>query len=293
MKLADFELYKSLLYDKSGLVITPDKSYLLDSRLTPIAKKWNYPTLEMMTLQLRALPDVKLVKDIVEAMTTNETSFFRDTKPFTLFQETILPHMIQARAARKTVRIWCAACSSGQEPYSLSMILKDKEAQLKGWRFEIVATDLSEEILAQARKATYSQFEVQRGLPIQYLMKYFTQVGENWQLKDDIKNMVKFSTFNLLDDMSRMGQFDIIFCRNVLIYFDEKNKAQILGRVEKQLDKDGFLLLGGAETVLGITDKFVPMPEKRGLYIKNPALTSGTTPPPSSGGITSGLFKRT
>lgn len=293
MKLADFELYKSLLYDKSGLVITPDKSYLLDSRLTPIAKKWNYPTLEMMTLQLRALPDVKLVKDIVEAMTTNETSFFRDTKPFTLFQETILPHMIQARAARKTVRIWCAACSSGQEPYSLSMILKDKEAQLKGWRFEIVATDLSEEILAQARKATYSQFEVQRGLPIQYLMKYFMQVGENWQLKDDIKNMVKFSTFNLLDDMSRMGQFDIIFCRNVLIYFDEKNKAQILGRVEKQLDKDGFLLLGGAETVLGITDKFVPMPEKRGLYIKNPALTSGTTPPPSSGGITSGLFKRT
>lgn len=293
MKVADFELYKSLLYDKSGLVITPDKSYLLDSRLTPIAKKWNYPTLDMMTLQLRAIPDPKLVKDIVEAMTTNETSFFRDTKPFTLFQETILPHMIQTRASKKTVRIWCAACSSGQEPYSLSMILKDKEAQLKGWRFEIVATDLSEDILAQARKGTYSQFEVQRGLPIQYLMKYFTQVNDTWQLKDDIKSMVKFSTFNLLDDMSRMGQFDIIFCRNVLIYFDEKTKGSILGKMEKQLDKDGFLLLGGAETVLGITDKFVPMPEKRGLYIKNPALT----PPPSgsssaSGGFTSGLFKR-
>jgi chemotaxis protein methyltransferase CheR len=298
MKLADFELYKSLLLDKSGLVITPDKSYLLDSRLTPIAKKWNYPTLEMMTLQLRAIPDPKLVKDIVEAMTTNETSFFRDTKPFTLFQETLLPYMIQNRAARKKVRIWCAACSSGQEPYSLSMILKDKEAQLKGWQFEIVATDLSEDILAQARKGLYSQFEVQRGLPIQYLMKYFTQTGEAWQLKDEIMNMVKFSTFNLLDDMSRMGQFDIIFCRNVLIYFDEKNKAQILSRIEKQLDKDGFLLLGGAETVLGITDKFIPMPEKRGLYIKNPALstpsTTGiTTPPASTGGFGSGLFKRT
>jgi chemotaxis protein methyltransferase CheR len=294
MKLADFELYKSLLLDKSGLVITPDKSYLLESRLTPIAKKWNYPTLEMMTLQLRAIPDPKLVKDIVEAMTTNETSFFRDTKPFTLFQETLLPYMIQNRASRKKVRIWCAACSSGQEPYSLSMILKDKEAQLKGWQFEIIATDLSEDILAQARKATYSQFEVQRGLPIQYLMKYFTQVGEAWQLKDDIKNMVKFSTFNLLDDMSRIGQFDIVFCRNVLIYFDEKNKAQILGRIEKQLEKDGFLLLGGAETVLGITDKFVPMPEKRGLYIKSPALT-GATPavPPTTGGFASGLFKRT
>lgn len=293
MKVADFELYKSLLLEKSGLVITPDKSYLLDSRLTPIAKKWNYPTLEMMTLQLRAIPDPKLVKDIVEAMTTNETSFFRDTKPFALFQETVLPHMIQNRASRKKVRIWCAACSSGQEPYSLSMILKDKEAQLKGWQFEIIATDLSDDILAQARKATYSQFEVQRGLPIQYLMKYFTQVGEAWQLKDDIKNMVKFSTFNLLDDMSRLGQFDIVFCRNVLIYFDEKNKAQILARVDKQMDKDAFLFLGGAETVLGITDKFVPMPEKRGLYIKNPALAGATTTPASTSGFASGLFKRT
>lgn len=293
MKLADFELYKSLLLEKSGLVITPDKSYLLDSRLTPIAKKWNYPTLEMMTLQLRAIPDPKLVKDVVEAMTTNETSFFRDTKPFALFQETVLPHMIQNRASKKKVRIWCAACSSGQEPYSLSMILKDKEAQLKGWQFEIIATDLSDDILAQARKATYSQFEVQRGLPIQYLMKYFTQVGEAWQLKDEIKNMVKFSTFNLLDDMSRLGQFDIVFCRNVLIYFDEKNKAQILARVDKQMDKDAFLFLGGAETVLGITDKFVPMPEKRGLYIKNPALSGATTAPASTSGFGTGLFKRT
>jgi chemotaxis protein methyltransferase CheR len=292
MKVADFELYKTLLYDKSGLVITPDKSYLLDSRLTPIAKKWNYPSLDMMTLQLRALPDQKLIKDIVEAMTTNETSFFRDTKPFQLFQETILPHIMEHRGAKKTLRIWCAACSSGQEPYSLSMILKDKEAQLKGWRFEIVATDLSDEILDQARKATYSQFEVQRGLPIQYLMKYFTQVGETWQLKDDIKSMVKFSTFNLLEDMGRIGTFDVIFCRNVLIYFDEKTKGNILGRMEKQLEKDGFLLLGGAETVLGITDKFMPMPEKRGLYVKNPNAAQGTTAT-SPGGLTSGLFKRT
>jgi chemotaxis protein methyltransferase CheR len=259
------------------LVITPDKSYLLDSRLTPVAKKWNFASLDVMTLQLRALPDPKLIKDIVEAMTTNETSFFRDTKPFHLFQETILPYMLQHRGTKKSVRIWCAACSSGQEPYSLSMILKDMEAQLRGWRFDIVATDLSDEILDQARKGTYSQFEVQRGLPIQYLMKYFTQVGESWVLKDEIKSMVKFSTFNLLDEMNRMGTFDIIFCRNVLIYFDEKTKGGILGKMEKQLEKDGFLLLGGAETVLGITDKFSPMPEKRGLYIKNPnASASGT-----------------
>lgn len=291
MKVADFELYKTLLYDKSGLVITPDKSYLLDSRLTPVAKKWNFPTLEMMTLQLRAIPDSKLVKDVVEAMTTNETSFFRDTKPFTLFQEDILPAMLESRSSRRSVRIWCAACSSGQEPYSLAMILKEKEAQLKGWRFEIVATDLSDEILDHAKSGKYSQFEVQRGLPIQYLMKYFAQDGETWKLKDDIKNMVKFSAFNLLDDMARLGQFDIIFCRNVLIYFDEKTKSQILGRMDKQLEKDGFLLLGGAETVLGITDKFIPKPEKRGLYIKNPS--AATTPPSTGGAASSGFFRRT
>ncbi len=303
MKVADFELYKTLLYDKSGLVITPDKSYLLDSRLSPIAKKWNYPSLEIMTLQLRAIPDPKLVKDIVEAMTTNETSFFRDTKPFQLFQDTILPHMVEKRATKKTLRIWCAACSSGQEPYSLAMILKEKEAQFKGWRFEIMATDLSDEILDQARKATYSQFEVQRGLPIQYLMKFFTQVGETWQLKDEIRNMVKFSAFNLLDDMSRMGSFDIVFCRNVLIYFDEKHKTKILEKIAKQLENDGFLLLGGAETVLGITDKFALMPEKRGLYLKTGVGTNSTSSAPAKattpstgstvGSFTSGLFKRT
>lgn len=306
MKVADFEIYKSMLYERSGLVITPDKSYLLDSRLTPIAKKWGHPTLEAMTLQLRALPDEALIKDIVEAMTTNETSFFRDAKPFQIFQDTVMPHMLEARKSRRTMRIWCAACSSGQEPYSLAMILKDKENELRGWRFEIIATDLSEEILATAKKGSYSQFEVQRGLPIQYLMKYFTQVGETWQLKDEIKNMVKFSTFNLLGEMSRMGTFDVIFCRNVLIYFDERTKASVLEKMERQMESDGFLFLGGAETVLGITNKFVAKPEKRGLYIKNTGSTSLSAPrpvaaPPSSSpaasnltsSTTSGLFKRT
>lgn len=267
MKVADFELYKDLLYKQSGLVITPDKSYLLDSRLTPVAKKWNLASLDAMTLQLRSLPDQKMVKDIVEAMTTNETSFFRDMKPFQLFEDTMLPHMLKARASKKVLRIWCAAASSGQEPYSLAMILKEKANLMPGWRFEITATDISDEILETAKAGVYSQFEVQRGLPIQYLMKYFTQNAEKWQLKDDIRNMVKFSNFNLLHDVSRFGMFDIIFCRNVLIYFDEKNKGQILGRISTKLEKDGFLLLGGAETVLGITDKFKLMPEKRGLYV--------------------------
>ncbi len=268
MKVADFELYKDLLYQESGLVLTPDKSYLLDSRLTPVARKWNYSSIEFMTLQLRALPDTDLIKDIVEAMTTNETSFFRDSKPFLEFEKTVLPALLQSKAAKKTIRIWCAASSSGQEPYSLSMMLKEKEALLKGWKIEIIATDISEEILEQARRGMFSQFEVQRGLPVTHLMKYFEQINDKWRLKDEIRNMVKFSYFNLLDDMTKLGSFDVIFCRNVLIYFDEKTKGGVLEKMAQRLDKEGFLFLGGAETVLGITDKFVLMPEKRGLYVQ-------------------------
>ncbi len=275
MKVADFELYKNLLYEKSGLVITPDKSYLLDSRLTPVAKKWNFMSIELMTLQLRALPDTDLVRDVVEAMTTNETSFFRDAKPFTEFENFILPNLIKTRAAKKTIRIWCAAASSGQEPYSLAMILKEKEALLKGWRIEIVATDISEDILEIARRGIYSQFEVQRGLPVTYLLKYFEQINEKWRLKDDIRSMIKFGYFNLLSDMTKLGTFDVIFCRNVLIYFDEKTKGKTLDKMAERLDKDGLLFLGGAETVLGLTDKLVLVPEKRGLYTHPGAHGSG------------------
>ena len=286
MKVQDFDLFKDLLYKNSGLVITPDKAYLLDSRLTPVAKKWNFNSIDGMAFQLRSIPDPKLVKDIVEAMTTNETSFFRDLKPFQLFEETMLPYMLKARAAKKSLRIWCAASSSGQEPYSLAMILKEKAQMMPGWRIEITATDISDDILALAKAGNYSQFEVQRGLPITYLMKYFTQMGDRWQLKDDIRNMVKYSNFNLLNDMSRMGQFDIIFCRNVLIYFDEKTKGMVLANMSKLLEKDGFLLLGGAETVLGITDKFKLMPEKRGLYVHpDSAHAAG----PAAGGTPAGV----
>ncbi len=279
MKVADFELFKDLLYKQSGLVITPDKSYLLDSRLTPVAKKWNFPSMDVMAVQLRSIPDQKLVKDIVEAMTTNETSFFRDMKPFQLFEDTILPHMLKARAGKKTLRIWCAAASSGQEPYTLAMVLKEKAHLMPGWKFEIIATDISDDILDIARQGIYSQFEVQRGLPIQFLMKYFTQMNEKWQLKDEVRNMIKFSNFNLLADMSKLGTFDIVFCRNVLIYFDEKTKGNVLDRMAKQMEKDAFLLLGGAETVLGITEKFKLMPEKRGLYVQSDSPLAIATPP--------------
>jgi chemotaxis protein methyltransferase CheR len=266
MRITDFDLYRDLLKERSGLVLGQDKSYLLDSRLSPIARKWGYPTLDAMTNALRGVPDKDLVNDIIEAMTTNETSFFRDNKPFEMFKEVVLKYMKENRASRKELRIWCAAASSGQEPYSIAMILKEAAAQFPGWRFTIKATDISDQILNQAREGVYSQFEVQRGLPIQFLMKYFTQDEEKWRISNDIKAMVNYGNFNLLDNMAALGRFDVIFCRNVLIYFDEKTKASILERMGKQLESDGILFLGGAETVLGITEAFKPFPAQRGLY---------------------------
>ena len=279
MKPENFDFIKDFLYTKSGLVITPDKAYLLESRLMPVAKKFELLNLDDLVQKLKLSPPPLMVKDVIEAMTTNETSFFRDLKPFDLFENTLMPHLLKERAAKKSIRIWCAACSSGQEPYSLAMILREKFAsQLAGWKIDIIATDISDDILTQARKATYTQFEVQRGLPITMLMKYFTQDAEKWMIKDDIKSMIKFSNFNLLNEMSLLGTFDIIFCRNVLIYFDEKTKGKVLANLAGRMEKDGFLLLGGAETVLGITDKFKLMPEKRGLYVRADAPAAMTAP---------------
>lgn len=268
MRISDFDLYKDLLMEKSGLVLTPDKSYLLDSRLTPIAKEHGFESLEQMSVALRGIPDTKLVKSIVEAMTTNETSFFRDLRPFHIFENSVLPYIKESRQSRRHLRIWCAAASSGQEPYSLAMILKEKEAMFPGWRFEIVATDISDDILETAQNGIYSQFEVQRGLPIQYLMKYFTQHGDKWHINDDIKRMITYKNFNLLAPMMSLGQFDIIFCRNVLIYFGDNTKSEVLSKMSNLLPEDGMLFLGGAETVIGITDKFRPLPSARGLYLK-------------------------
>ena len=270
MNIINFDLYKNLLKEKSGLILSEDKSYLIESRLTPVAKKWNYDTLDAMTSALQGVPDPKLIEDIVEAMTTNETSFFRDTRPFDIFRDTVLKYMKNNRGSKR-LRIWCAAASSGQEPYTLAIILKELAAEFPGWSFEIIGTDISKDILAQAEKGSYSQFEVQRGMPITLLMKYFTQVEDRWEINSEIKSMIKYQPFNLLDSMASLGKFDIVFCRNVLIYFDQETKGDVLNRIKNQLEPDGFLFLGGAETVIGLTDAFKVVPDKRGLY----ALTAG------------------
>lgn len=266
MRKEDFELLSKILRERSGLVLSEEKVYLLESRLTPIARKKGLETLDDLINEIRLRRKEDLLREITDAMTTNESFFFRDNTPFDLFREEVLPALLKSRASSKRIRIWCAAASTGQEPYSLAIILKEMEAQLTDWNIEILGTDLTQQVLDKARAGIYSQFEVQRGLPIKLLMKYFTQAGEMWQISEDIRRMVTYRPFNLLDSYSSLGNFDVIFCRNVLIYFHQDTKSDILNRLRGQLTEDGTLFLGAAETVLGLSDKFKPVPGKRGMY---------------------------
>ena len=266
MNADDFNLLAKQIRDRSGLTLTRDKAYLLESRLLPVARKWNLKNLDELVTRLRSKQEQPLVRDIVEAMTTNESFFFRDIKPFDQFKQVVLPYLLQARAATKSIKIWSAACSSGQEPYTLAMVLREEKHRLAGWTIDILATDLSTEILSKAQAGLYSQFEVQRGLPIQMLVKYFKQVGDRWQIDASLREQVRYRPFNLLDEMGSLGTFDVVFCRNVLIYLDQPTKQSVLERLARQLAPDGFLYLGGAETVVGITDKFQPMTNHRGVY---------------------------
>jgi chemotaxis protein methyltransferase CheR len=269
MSPQDFDYLRKMLRERSGLMLAAEKQYLAESRLLPVARRHGMSTLADLIDSLKLRPSSPLSVEVIEAMTTNETFFFRDKTPFDHFRDTVIPALIAARARDKRIRIWSAASSTGQEPYSLAMILKDMEAKLAGFRVEIVATDLSGEVLERAKVGIYSQFEVQRGLPIQQLLRYFTQVGDSWQIAAELRAMVQFRTLNLLNDFSPLGTFDVVFCRNVLIYFDQDTKIGVFNRVARQMPDDGYLVLGAAETTVGLTDAFKPLPERRGLYGPN------------------------
>ncbi len=268
MKPEDFDLFSVLVKQRSGLVLSRDKAYLLESRLVPIARKWNLKTLEDLAQSVRTKRDEQMLRDITEAMTTNESFFFRDQKPFEQFRKILLPELLRTRAAKKQIRIWSAASSSGQEAYSLAMIFAEEAARVQGWKIEILGTDLSTEMVERAKSGIYSQFEVQRGLPITMLMKFFTQIGsDRWQIKEEIRQAVQFREGNLLADFGPVGVFDVIYCRNVLIYFDQPTKTRVLEAISHVLAPDGVLFLGGAETVLGISEKFKPLENERGMYV--------------------------
>lgn len=254
----------AMLRARSGLVLGEDKLYLLETRLAPLMAREGVRDLAGLAGRMR--PGTVLERDVVEAMTTNETLFFRDLKPFDALRKHVLPALHGARPAGAAIRIWSAAASTGQEAYSIAMVLKDMASALPERRFEIVGTDLSRDALQRARDGVYTQFEIQRGLPMQMLVKYFDKHDQSWRVKPALRDTVSFREANLLTDFSMLGKFDIVFCRNVLIYFDAPTKGRVLDAIARQMPADGVLFLGGAETVLGLTQAFRPHPAAGGAY---------------------------
>lgn len=265
----DFDWLRKLLKERSGLTLTAEKQYLVESRLLPVARRHGLASLAELVMRLQAPGGMSLAVEVVEAMTTNETFFFRDKIPFDHLRDVMLPALAAARARQKRIRIWCTAAASGQEPYSIAMVIRGMSAQLRGLTIEILATDISGAVLERAKAGLYSQFEVQRGVPIQLLVRYFSKVGENWQIAPEIREMVQFRPLNLLHDFKPLGRFDVVFCRNVLIYFDQPTKVAVLERLARQMPEDGYLVLGAAETVVGLSEAFRPLPEHRGLFAPN------------------------
>jgi chemotaxis protein methyltransferase CheR len=276
LNAADYAFLTDFLRRRSGLSITSEKAYLIESRLKPVALRLGFKTAADLVRRLKTA-DEKLSRVVTDAMTTNETSFFRDKVPFDQFRDVMLPALTAARRNDSPLRIWCSAASSGQEPYSLAMII-EATAHLAGWTIDLLASDINAEMIERAKEGLYSQFEVLRGLPIQMLAQHFHHEGGEWRISSSIRNHVQFEVFNLLDSFEPLGQFDVIFCRNVLIYFDQQAKHDVLGRLADALAPDGYLVLGAAETVLGSGKGLEPLVNARGIYVK-----SGSQPRAAAG----------
>lgn len=256
------------LHKESGLVLDDSKSYLLESRLEPLAAQEGFHSLEELGKKLMKVPSPSLIQKVIEAMTTNETSFFRDRVPFDIFKNQIVPNLLKANEKIRKIRIWSACCSSGQEPYSISMLFSDFGPQIQHWDIKILATDIDQKVLQHAQAGTYTQYEVQRGLPIHYLTRYFTRADTAWTMNPEVRKRIEFKLLNLLTDFTCFGMFDTIFCRNVLIYFDLDTKKKILEQMARMLSPSGVLFLGSTETSFGVTDKITRVSSDKGHYYK-------------------------
>jgi chemotaxis protein methyltransferase CheR len=267
MRPDEFQYLSQLLKQRSGLVLGEDKIYLIESRLLPIARSQGVQDISQLSTVLKTKPTETLLAEITEAMTTNESSFFRDIKPYENLRNIVFPMVMKSQPS-KHMRIWSAACSTGQEPYSVAMCIEEDKIKMPGWSFEIIGTDLARKVVDRAALGIYSQFEAQRGLPIQMLVKYFAaRPDTTWQVKENIRNMVSFRTANLLEDYTTLGKFDVIFLRNVLIYFDDATKAQITEKMLRSLNPHGVLVLGATETLVDPNGRFKAMENFRGAYI--------------------------
>jgi chemotaxis protein methyltransferase CheR len=262
------EYLRGVVFAESAIVLDDSKDYLLESRLAPVAKEAGLDGIDALAVKLRSGTDARLKTRVVEALTTNETYFFRDQHPFDTLKKTLLPELMTARKAERRLRIWCAAASTGQEPYSLAMTLRETIPDLSSWKLEILATDINRTVLDAAKAGVYRQHEVNRGLPAAMLVKYFERDGQNWRINASIRGMVEYKQLNLLDPWPFAGPFDFVFMRNVLIYFDVPTKQRLLDRARRVMPKDGVLFLGGAETTVRLHEGYRPARDDRTVYYR-------------------------
>jgi chemotaxis protein methyltransferase CheR len=268
MTAQDFDFISRLVRDRSAIVLEPGKEYLVESRLLPVARDLKLASISDLVGRLRASADNGLTRRVIEAMVTTETLFFRDLHPFETLRSTVLPELIRRREAERRLDVWCAACSTGQEPYSLVLLLREHFPQLANWQVNVLATDISTDVLARARAGRFNQIEVNRGLPAPLLVKYFTQQAGQWELKEEIRRLVDFRELNLIRSWPVLPRMDVIMMRNVMIYFDVECKKSILGQVARLLRPDGYLMLGGAETTLNLDDSFRRAEELKGGFYR-------------------------
>lgn len=269
MKPDEAEIIRLVVQARSGMVINPDKTYRIETQLAPLVRREGFADLSELVRTIQAKRDNALMWAVTEALTNNETSFFRDSTPFQQFREEMLPELAAAREGRP-IRIWSAACASGQEPYSLAMLIDDEVSKYAGLNIDLFASDISERCLEKARSGLYTQFEVQRGLPIRLLVRHFTHEEDAWTLSPRIRQMVRWRRINLLADLRGLGTFDVIFCRNVISSLEPSAARRAVEQLAAALPEDGRLVLGIDETLIGLTDACTPVPGRRGLYAPNP-----------------------
>ena len=271
----DYAFLKVLLKERSGLALTEGKEYLLEGRLGPLARSLGYGSIAELVQHLRTTRSDAVLSRVVDAMTTNETLFFRDQHPFEALVGVMLPALLAARPRGEPIRIWSTAASAGQEPYSIAMLIRENAALVGTRPIEILASDISTEMIARAEEGLYTEFEIRRGLDDHFLQKYFSREKHGWRISEAIRRMVRFQRINLLEPFDNVGMFDIVYCRNVLIYFDAPTKIDVVERIARRMRPDGYLLLGGAETLVGMTDRFRPSDRHRALFQPS---TGGASP---------------
>lgn len=268
MNQASLDFIRQLVAQRSAIILDATKGYLVQARLLPLARKLGLQNIDELVFEVRRNPSGPLGDQVVDAMTTNETSFFRDVMPFDALRDDILPQLLRTRATTRRIHIWCAACSTGQEPYSIAMLLRDRFASLRDWDIRILASDLSQRALAQATTGFYGEVEIQRGLSPALRDRHFVRVDGGWRICDEVRRMVQFFPLNLVTDWPPLPQMDIVLLRNVMVYFAAETKRQLLSRVRSQLAGDGYLFLGGAETTLLLDDAFVRVTRDRFNYFQ-------------------------